>query len=201
MAVWTVNKKGCDSKTLIICSWLSKNSWYITWVLPIIRVLRIKGKLCLSNNIVPRTTTKPRSCVMLWFLGKMVITRIISLLQHEHGLLLDCYCPFFRPFGINNDGFTSLLILVWFGCLMIFVFWYHSCLYIMQESSHLRKVAIVSICLRMVLIQIITRVLFTLTYPSNIKIWLVLQFWYPWVGFLIHCGCWLLMPLQSPNIF
>jgi hypothetical protein len=52
-------------------------------------------------------------------------------------------------------------------------------LYTMQELSYLSKITLLSICFRMVLTQRITWVYkdtLTLTYPPNIKNWLVFQF-------------------------
>ena len=57
--------------------------------------------------------------------------------------------------------------------------------------KNLGKISLVSIWFVMVITQIISRVyndsLAALTYPPNINIWLVLQFWYPRVGALIPC--------------
>ena len=71
----------------------------------------------------------------------------------------------------------------WYFCSQ-----YHLGLHTMQEPSYLDKIAQVSIWFRMVLAQIIIWIYedsLILTYPPNVNIWLVLQIWYAWVGFLI----------------
>ena len=58
----------------------------------------------------------------------------------------------------------------------------------MQEPSYLGGIALVSIWFRMILTPKkiwVYKVSLTLTYPPNINIPLLFQFWYPWVGSLI----------------
>ena len=71
------------------------------------------------------------------------------------------------------------------GIWEYFCFGYTSGLCTMQEPS---IPPLVSILFRMALTQIITWVYnnsLTLNYPQNIKIWLVIQFLYPQVGFVL----------------
>ena len=79
-------------------------------------------------------------------------------------------------------------------------FQHHSGPYTMQEPSSLGKIVQVSVWFRMFLwTPIITRVYkdsLTLTYPPNIKIWLVLQFQYPQVNTLIPL---LMMIIDTTN--
>ena len=121
------------------------------------------------------------------FLPNKAVCSLLQLACHHK---LDMFIPshlvhhFLIPIGFR------------FRVTQYLCLWYHSSLYTMQELSYLCRFTLVSICYRMLLTQIITRVYkdsLTLTYPPNINIWLVLQFWYPHVGSLIPL-CWLLIP-------
>ena len=92
---------------------------------------------------------------------------------------------------------SIFLIPLGYGYLTAFLFWYHSGLYAMQKPLYLGKIILVSIWVRMVLTQIITRAYkdsVTLTCSLNINMWLELQFWYWRVGSLITGCWWLLVP-------
>ena len=68
---------------------------------------------------------------------------------------------------------------VWY--LTTLMFWCHLGPYTMQRPFYLDEIALVPIHFRLVLIEItvwISKNSLTLTYPSNINIWLVLWFWY-----------------------
>ena len=60
-------------------------------------------------------------------------------------------------------------------------------MWVYTRPSYLGKFVLISIWLRMLLTQMIIRVYkdpLTLTYSLNINIWMLLQFWNPWIGSL-----------------
>ena len=79
--------------------------------------------------------------------------------------------------------------LYYYTFFCFFLFWrYYSGLQTMQESSFQGNIGVVSMWLKIVLTQTLTRAYkdsLTLTYPLNINIWLILQYLYPWVGYLM----------------
>ena len=94
--------------------------------------------------------------------------------------VLIWYRLFLYTIWVSITRISHFLIPVEYGYLTVFVFLiplgsiYHT------RSFISSKVALVSIWFRMVLTQIITQVykkILTLTYPPNINVWLVLQFW------------------------
>ena len=82
---------------------------------------------------------------------------------------------------------SPFLVPVWYEYLIVFGFLIPSVgsIYHARTFVYLGKNTIVSNCYMMVLTQLITRVhtkSLILTYPPNINILHILQFWYPWVG-------------------
>ena len=95
------------------------------------------------------------------------------------------------------------MVIWWDSC-----FWCHSCLYNMQGHSYLGKkcpsTTLVTTRLRLVSTQIMTKAFknsLTFTYPTNIisiRIWVVLQFWHPWISLLIPLSMLIIDSMHSP---
>ena len=116
--------------------------------------------------------------------------------------MLEWYHLLFLTIWISIMRLPHSLIWVGYGYLLIILFWYYSGLYIMQELSHLGEIALVSIWFRISSSQMETQAYknsLTLTYPPNINIWPVLQFWYPHVSSLIPCFHLHASPLTHPQ--
>ena len=121
--------------------------------------------------------------------------RDLSLICNECIPVLISYHLFFYTIQVSIMRISHFLIPVGYGYLTVYLFSipigsiYHARVFIPRQNI------LVSIWSGMVLTQIITRVYedsLTLTYPPNINIWLVLQFWY------LQVGC--LIPLLTPCI-
>lgn len=119
-------------------------------------------------------------------------------------MLYTCVGPvssFFNTIWVCIVRLSQFLIPVGMDTWPCFCFRFHSDLCTMQESLYLHIIALVWICFKMLLTQIILPVYkasLTLIYLPNIYIWLVQQFWYPQVGSLCQYWCWLLISMQSP---
>ena len=84
---------------------------------------------------------------------------------------------------------SQILIPIYYGYLAEFYVLEIIWLYTSCNNSHTwPKIALVPIWFRMILTEIISQLCkdsLTLTYPSNFKIWLALQLWYPPIGYLV----------------
>lgn len=87
-------------------------------------------------------------------------------------------------FFFSNTHILWMFDNIWFR--------YHSSLKTRQKLAFLGKIALLSICSRLLPTQN-NNAGITLWYPPNANIWLVLRFWYPRVGSQHHHWCWFLI--------
>ena len=190
---------------LLACSfWLCLLSWY--WMIPSLHETLPK-LLCVkvTRNTILQITSYLLSTKKSHHNSHSCCTVSEYYMHWEAQIgqpVFDWYCLFiyFYHLGIFNEDF------IFYNTSREWVFDYFYCFRfgsIYHARTLLGKNALISICYRMVLTLIMTRVYkdaLTLTHPPNISIWLVLQFWYPWAGSFILLLM-LIIDTMHPSVF
>ena len=131
------------------------------------------------------------------FAWKSLVNERLSYKLRFAPVLVWYHLFLYYPSIYNEDFMFFDTSMVLHGIFVFDTIWIYS----MQEPTYLCKIALVSICFGMVFTQIITRVYkdsLTLTYPLDISIWLVLQFWYLWGVSLIPLVMLIIGTMHSP---
>ena len=113
---WIICKQWCCYSSSA-CEWYSLAGWL--WEFP----------KCVSR--IPKL-----NCPMLRFHDRRGV-KLIILFFYGPLCNISSIRFFFYHSGMYNENFTGFLIQVGYGFLTVFVFWYHSGPYTMQEPSYL----------------------------------------------------------------